>query len=695
MAQAPRQAYAARRWRRPSPPALALLATLAGVCVLIGFHPNWNIDTNQWGNFWNHLARAENLSPEHGYASFHARVQTDAGIRYLPYHRFPPLGDLFIKLATLPFPDDSAARIRAARTLMLAFFAAAAVIAWLAVRQLVEDEWIALAATALAFSSFHALFYADIVHTYGIVDLFAVMLAFHGVAVFATSGRLAQLLAKVCVALLFGWHVYALVGPLALAGVGAAAWRRDWRAARRHAALGAVAVLFGAAVLAVNIARERALLDDDGPVAELPSFRSVLRRSGLTPARQIDWSSFPAQQLHRLALASTPYAAGRFAVDNPAFPGRVHRGVPGYAAAAATLLLTTLALVVLARRRQHAGAAAGGPASGRRAPLVALALAGVCWSLALRHNTHDPIHDFEGIFHIGLPLAFFALALPALVPRPALAKALGLGAIGVLGTSAAVSARALQNPHSAATAGALAADLDAALAVAGDATVLTPPSLPWMVSRYLLRGVVQLPFREADLWHLTDVVVDKRLAPGGVQTPTLTPGNRLLFLYSRADFEAALGRYVALAGARAPDAASAAYDIHHLPNRGFGGDLLYVRRDCPTLLRRETEPRFFLHVHPVDAKALPKHRAPAAFDNLNFSAMWFWQAGGSCYAVRRLPDYPIASIHTGQFTRRAAPGRAVAYQNVWELRFSIAIDTPQETQRHRQRPPRPGNPPAR
>ena len=177
---------------------------------------------------WHHMTVAMNLSPEHDFLGFYRLTLDDGGGHaYEPYNRFPVLGHILIKLATLPFPDDLSARLSAARMLMLAFFAAAATTAWLALCRLVCNRWAALAATLLAFSSHYALYYNDMVATEGVVDLFGVMLVFHGMAVYATEGRFGQLLGKTCVALLLGWHVYALLLPYVVLGLAVAVRRRD------------------------------------------------------------------------------------------------------------------------------------------------------------------------------------------------------------------------------------------------------------------------------------------------------------------------------------------------------------------------------------------------------------------------------------------------------------------------------------
>ena len=158
---------------------------------------------------WNTMTVALNLSPEHDFLGFFRLILDDDGNRtYEPYNRFPVLGQALIKLVTLPFHDDLSARLSAARTLMLAFFAAAATLAYLALCRLVRNRRAALAATLLAFSSLYAMYYNDAVATEGAVGLFGVMLVFHGMAVFATEGRFGQLLAKTCMALLPDWMYY-------------------------------------------------------------------------------------------------------------------------------------------------------------------------------------------------------------------------------------------------------------------------------------------------------------------------------------------------------------------------------------------------------------------------------------------------------------------------------------------------------
>ena len=168
----------------------------------------------------NYMALAANISYEHNFLGFHRETLDFDGLRrYEVYNRFPIGGFLLIKLFILPFGDDLSAQIYAARVLMLLFFVGTAVLAFLAISRISSNRWMALAVTALGFSSYYWLYYNDMIATEVAPDLFGVMLVFHGMVMFAQEGRFRQLLIKACIALLLGWHVYALLLPFVILGL--------------------------------------------------------------------------------------------------------------------------------------------------------------------------------------------------------------------------------------------------------------------------------------------------------------------------------------------------------------------------------------------------------------------------------------------------------------------------------------------
>ena len=88
--------------------------------------------------------------------------------------------------------------------------------------------------------------------------------------------------------------------------------------------------------------------------------------------------------------------------------------------------------------------------------------------------------------------------------------------------------------------------------------------------------------------------------------------------------------------------------------------LVYVREPCA---KDDVRARFFLHLNPADRNDLPEERREFGFDNLNFYfAHWGSWRDGRCIAVHPLPDYPIASVATGQFTGDG---------EIWKAEFAL------------------------
>ena len=171
---------------------------------------------------------AEHFSFSEGVVYFQKTRRADDTIRLSLYNRFPIANVALLKLATAPFAGDLSAQLIAARALWLAFWCGAAVLLYLAIARLIGSRAIALSATLLAFSSQTMLDYNDMVGHESSADLFAVLLVFHGMVLFseAPTRRFPQLLIKTCVALLLGWHVYALLLPFVTFGLGRDVMRR-------------------------------------------------------------------------------------------------------------------------------------------------------------------------------------------------------------------------------------------------------------------------------------------------------------------------------------------------------------------------------------------------------------------------------------------------------------------------------------
>ena len=402
---------------RPSLPLLLLLSALSTV-FLFG---------NDRGHFYrpghhdsvsaNHLSVAENLSPEHNFLLFYYQtLNKDGAPSYRPYNRFPLGGYALIKLAILPFGESLAAKIHAARMVLLLFFAASAALAYLSLCRLTANRWIASTATLLAFSSYYLLYYNDMIATENGLSLFGVLLTFHGMVLFAQEGRFRQLLVKACAALLLGWHVYALLLPFIALGLLcelnrarrlSAPQRLAGRIRRcvaallfsRYLTLGVITLAFGLAVLSFNLGNEYRALDGEVPLTELPTVYSMTKRLGENDrfnehyAEALDWGNFLEAQLYRIARATLPFSISPLGNNTDIYEDKYYLGVIVGALASSVVVLGLL----VARHKML---------------LTTLVSSGFCWALPMRHNV--AFHDYEAVFYIGVPLALFSMGLSCL-----------------------------------------------------------------------------------------------------------------------------------------------------------------------------------------------------------------------------------------------------------------------------------------
>lgn len=92
-----------------------------------------------------------------------------------------------------------------------------------------------------------------------------------------------------------------------------------------------------------------------------------------------------------------------------------------------------------------------------------------------------------------------------------------------------------------------------------------------------------------------------------------------------------------------------------------GHRLVYKKEACG---QADVAPRFFLHPIPQRRFAMPFRRWPYGFDNLDFRFEDFgFRFDDTCVAVRELPEYPIRSIRTGQYTGE---------NRIWEASHTLA-----------------------
>ena len=672
--------------RLPSQQGLPLALLLLALATLFLFVIDHGYFYRAGLHGWNSakvLAEAENLAPQWGFTRFQ-HLEPDQNGNPVPhtlYNRFPAGGYLLIRLVTLPFGDDLSAKIIAARVLMLACFAAAAILAYLALARTVGSRWVACTATALAFSSFYCLHYSDMISTEVPVDLLAVMLAFHGMAVFVQEDRFEQLLAKTCAALALGWHVYALLLPFI-----AFSLARDLisvhRAAPPHPggkikrasaaiflgrpfALGVVAFVFGLLVLSTNLIGEYHTSDEPIPTTELPTWKSMTKRAGLEQPfnRQhehiLSWPSFLESQFQDLGRMFLPYAlAGDPDAwrpdDQPSFS--IEPLLLPFGIAALAVCLAWLCF------------------SPQRVLLATLTLSGFAWSLPMRHNV--AFHDFESVFYVGVPLTLFALTLLH-VRKLSGERPMAFVAVTALLTFV-VSGWKLDGARADEARSTFDAevimDFDAIRSQTGGGAIgimLTGRELgtigseTWwsstsqvfggaMAVEYYLsqRSIVPLrwPAPESDMEKFDFVVTDWR------EPTTLTPKNRRFHLYSRSSFDQSSPPDMLLGDLLA----RGRFDIYM---NAYA--LIHVKSPCT---EADVTAPFAVQLWPVDKADLPEHRRQYGFEDLDFS---FGQRGKTlttrgvqtCVARTKMPTYDVALIGTGQYDESG---------NIWWLNIPRA-----------------------
>ena len=663
---------AGRRARfRPRRPALPRLALLLGLSTLFLY----GVDKGRFYRPGAHdaissinLAVAENLSPDHGFRLFlERRARPGDAPAYRMYSRFPVGGYALIKLAILPFGNDLSAKILAARMLMLLLFSGAALLAFHSLARITSHRWIALAATLAAFSSYYMLFYRDAVsNEYG-MGLFAVMLAFHGMVVFVQEGRFPQLLAKTGAALLLGWHVYAFLLPFVILGLareGVRAWKdgiaprsrvRSAAAAllrSRYAALGLAALLFGAALLTFNFANEYAAFGGETPVTELPSFQSMLRRTGLDqdPASPGWWMGFLRQQFFRVGVASVPFLLTDRGADLLEWFPSLHFSAPGLSGPGVAVSL--LALLAVAGAAAALVRLAGPRLTGRpRLLLAALALSGFCWALPMRHNAAH--HNHDALFYVGVPLVFYSLLLLYVRERWGQRPVAAFAAAALLAFAASafqVDRRWRPDARAAEVQRAAMAELGAIRETTRGKVVLVLESVepewstqvtrPRHAWKYYLAGSVltHSPDMEAAARAADFIVTYDRVESGAL----LTPGNRQVFLYDSAGIEDLVGSYQAAYQrvVSSGDPAAHAYFDVYLGDRA----LAYVKEPC---VREDVEDWIFVEAVPEELRRLRRRYGSGDLDFRFRKRLTLFE--GKCIAVVSLPDYPISVIRTGLY----------------------------------------------
>ena len=654
-----------RQWRRRADllPATALVVALAAVFVLSGESGRFARPLAGDSATALTLARAENRGPETAFVGFTRRTPDDSGaVAYELDDRGPFGGDLLLGAVVGRSGFDLSTGLRDARVLMTLFFLGAALFAWLALRRLFGNRWIALPATLLAFSPFAAGRF-DTVATAAAPAAFSVCLVFHGLVVFHRDGALRPLLLRCGVALSLSFQAYPLLAGFLLFVLVPERWRQRLRlggappsadpeppglpAGRRNLArAGAFALLVGAAWVGLGAANRAALFAGEPRGAVAAPVLPVSTAGEAAPGVRSATAAIPSDS--RRPSAEPPFRhLGRLFAPYAPFGGT--DAGESSSAAAAGLLLAALALV-------------GAALSGQRALLLPLALGGLVSALAAPHPAGGAV---------ALPLALSAAAAARL------ARSGGdswrgdwpLQAVSVAALAVFLGAGYRAAPVSPSGADAEAAAVEARLREdfgrirrtlerRAEERVVFAPAGPG-------NG---LPDAAETAWYLAGNQVvareDRRDLAGFVLTGEresgrglLTPENEEVFLYHRAAYD---GEVDALLAAAGPPVIESDFEVRLLDDRL----LLYVREGCRP---EDREGTFILHLMPADRQDLPPTRKAFDFDNLSFRfAAHAWEEEARCVAGVRLPDYEFRRLITGRMFRKPLGG----YIQDWRAEYT-------------------------
>ena len=638
------RAAAALDWERL--PFLLLLAALAA--MVFSWIASGRFDSLHHDLDGQSMALAANLSPEHRFLMFFRQYTgADGELLYDVYNRWPVGTYLLIKAVIAPFGDSPSAQIFAGRLLTAALFSGAAAFAYLGLRRLVNQPWIALAATLLAFSSYHALFYGDMIFSQ-VNGVFGMMLTFHGMMVFVQDGRFRQLLVKAFAAALLDWTVMALLLPFAALGLAFAVFRatREGLASTfadkaraafaaflssRYLLLGLASLLFCALVMGFNIANEYVALRGEIPLLDLPSIRSMLARAvigeGLPGAPRPAWLPLIEVQIERIGGVSLPYLIlpwlGHDGYSAGAREWGFWVGVIVWAAGLLSLAFTRHKLVT-----------------------ASLLLAGWAWGLAVRGSTILLAHEHEGLLYIGVPLAVIAILLTVISRRikwNAIGAAVAVAALIVFGISMSQFARFAYSEDPSQTA--VNSDLSAIRKITQGASVCVGPMTSIWGSRhalnYYLSGSVVNSGAVCSFGPAAadPFIIDPAYAESGALR---APRNQLAFLYdarrlSEPPHETEL-----------KDLSSREPIIESNFSVYFDEDsLIYAKEPCSDSDARGS---FFLLLHPAKSADLPP--SARATDSSDFFFRFYKRGArydNACIARVALPDYPIERIRAGQY----------------------------------------------
>ena len=420
----------------------------------------------------------------------------------------------------------------------------------------------------------------------------------------------------------------------------------------RYLLLGIVALAFGLSVLTFNFTMEYIALDGETPLTELPSFQSMLRRTsvdaGIVQA-SYPWAAFLEVQFQRIFLMFVPYGliGSGSILESPPWQTEIQGMV--------IRAIDINVIVVMEYLSKFQGVVLGVVLSGacligltfvrQRMLFATLASFGFFWTVLTYEAA--PIHHYESIYYIGLPLVFFTIVLllaRRLTKRDGAIIAAAVVAVALFAVSSFQMSRVGHSAESAQVARAAEQDIITIRKfVAGEhVTVLNLGGsyilfFDWAgqaMSYYLNQSLIR--YRHPPPTDHGFIVMRERVDIDAL----LTPQNQYLFLYDTAGLMAWYRSLYRSVVATEPMARED-FDVYLID-----GTVYYLKEPC---YAADFVASFFAHVFPAAIEDLSDDRREYGFDNFDFvvrdRGLLF---DGKCLASVELPQYDIASFRTGR-----------------------------------------------
>lgn len=317
---------------------------------------------------------------------------------YNAYNRFPVFPFYIIGLLTYPFSADTQLQIYISRQIMNLFFFISLIVVFNLVNKILRDEYLSIAVTLLAYSSYFMLSYNNMIFN-DIPALLGFAAALYCVVISQkTKLKKRQILFYSLFPIMLGWQAYAVYaawfiieGTELLLSKNSLKIRVIKFLKSPSTFILLFAIIGGVLILGLQLYNEWRIVG--GEFLKIPSVDSALWRSGINPVAghtqftwAFDWLPFLTGVARSIAAALIPFW--------PIF--QIDLGTN----ASIFIVLIVIIYVIIRYFKEK---------SSLNKILLILIFSGFFWAIPMRRFV--AMHEFQSIFYIGFILAVYILLL--------------------------------------------------------------------------------------------------------------------------------------------------------------------------------------------------------------------------------------------------------------------------------------------